>query len=940
MDHKETLNLPRTTFRMKADLPVREPIILQQFEALGLYDRLRKARTGRELWILHDGPPYANGHIHIGHALNKILKDIVVKSKSMFGYDATFVPGWDCHGLPIEHQVDKDLGEKKGQVSLVEKRQLCRQYAARYIDIQREEFRRLGILGDWSGPYLTMDYDYEATIVRELGRFFATGVVYKGKKPVHWCTSCQTALAEAEVEYADHTSPSIYVKFPLNPGVAERLPPLKGKRPSVVIWTTTPWTLPANLAIAVHPDAPYALVESDGESFIIAKNRLEATVAAAGLKDTRVLGEVPGRQLEGLEAMHPWTERPSKIVLADYVTLDQGTGCVHTAPGHGVEDYETGLKHGLEIYNPVDDAGRFVADLPLFGGLDVWEANPKIIAELERRGLLLAEAQLEHSYPHCWRCKSPTIFRATEQWFISMDEKVLPEEDGGKTSLRAKALAEIKLVTWIPSWGEDRISNMIAYRSDWCISRQRAWGVPIVAFYCRRCGRVLAEQRLADHVATLMERAGADLWYTKEAAELLPPGGTSCPNCGGTDFEKERDILDVWFDSGVSQAAVLAVRPDQRWPADMYLEGSDQHRGWFHSSLLAAVGTRGRAPYRSVLTHGFVVDGDGKKMSKSLGNVVAPQEVIERYGAEILRLWVAAEDYRDDIRISEEILSRLAEGYRRIRNTCRYLLGNLYDFDPAHDALAPEDLHEIDRFILHRLQRLIERVRRAYEGYEFHLIYHGLHNFCAVDLSAFYLDILKDRVYTSAPCSRARRAAQTSMHEILDALVRLMAPVLSFTADEVWQLMPKKGHEPESVHLAEFPPVQPDLLDDALEGRWETLMGVRDEVLKALEAARKAKMIGTSLEAGVELLACPELLTLLTQYEADLPMLFIVSAVRLGSLAGAEAAGKKVEVRVRRAAGQKCPRCWTFSESVGRSARHPEVCARCAAVLEEIGYRG
>ncbi len=938
MNYKETLNLPTTTFPMKADLPIREPSLIQWWDSTGLYDRLRQARAGRDVWILHDGPPYANGHIHIGHALNKILKDIVVKSKSMAGYDATYVPGWDCHGLPIEHQVDKELGEKKEQVSVVEKRRLCRRYATKYIAIQREEFRRLGILGTWANPYLTMDYRYEATIVRELGRFFGTGGVYKGKKPVHWCPSCRTALAEAEVEYSDHASPSVYVKFPLSPGVFGRLPALTGKPSSVVIWTTTPWTLPANLAIAVHPDEPYVVIESTNDFLIIARNRLEATAAAAGLRETRVVHEVPGRQLEGLEARHPWIDRASRIVVADYVTMDQGTGLVHTAPGHGVEDYETGLKYGLEIYNPVDDGGRFVPDLPLVGGLNVWDANATIIAELKRRGLLLAEARIEHSYPHCWRCKNPTILRATEQWFISMDQKVLTGSNGRKTGLRAKALAEIKQVRWIPSWGEDRISNMIASRPDWCISRQRAWGVPIVAFDCRKCGHVLAEQRLTEHVATLMEDEGADLWFTKEAADLLPPQ-TSCPNCGATDFEKERDILDVWFDSGVSQAAVLEVRPDQRWPADMYLEGSDQHRGWFHSSLLTAVGTRGRAPYRSVLTHGFVVDGEGKKMSKSLGNVVAPQEVIERYGAEILRLWVAAEDYRDDIRISEEILSRLAEGYRRIRNTCRYLLGNLHDFDPAGDALPIEELHEIDRFILHRLQRLIERLRRAYEGYDFHLLYHGLHNFCAVDLSAFYLDVLKDRVYTSAPRSRARRAAQTSMHEILNALVRLMAPVLSFTAEEVWQLMPRHANKPESVHLDEFPPARSDLLDDALEARWEALLSVRDDVLKALEAARKAKLIGTSLEARVEVVSEPEVLTLLSRYEADLPMLFIVSAVDLGSL-GPAAADKRVEVRVQRAEGQKCARCWTFSESVGRSLRYPDVCARCAAVLEELGYRG
>lgn len=940
MNYKETLNLPITAFPMKADLPALEPAILARWEASGLYDRLREVRADRQAWILHDGPPYANGHIHIGHALNKILKDIVVKSKSMFGYNAAYVPGWDCHGLPIEHQVDKDLGSKKAEVSLVEKRQLCREYAARFVDIQREEFRRLGVLGNWSAPYLTMDYTYEATIVRELGRLFGTGAAYKGKKPVHWCASCRTALAEAEVEYGDHTSASIYVKFPLNPDVAERLPVLQGRRSFVVIWTTTPWTLPANLAIAVHPEALYVIVESAGESFIIAKDRLGATLAAAGLKDSRVVEEVPGRKLEGLAARHPWIERSSKVVLADYVTMDQGTGCVHTAPGHGVEDYETGLRYGLDIYNPVDAAGRFVADLPLVGGLSVWKANSTIIAELQRRGLLLSEAQFEHSYPHCWRCKNPTIFRATEQWFISMDAAVLPDEGGGQTGLRAKALSEIKQVRWIPSWGEDRISNMVAYRSDWCISRQRAWGVPIVAFYCAHCGHILADQRLAEHVATMIERAGADLWYTQAAADLLPPG-TACPNCGRADFEKERDILDVWFDSGVSHAAVLAVRSDQQWPADMYLEGSDQHRGWFHSSLLTAVGTRGHAPYRAVLTHGFVVDGEGKKMSKSLGNVVAPQEVIERYGAEILRLWVAAEDYRDDIRISEEILKRLAEGYRRIRNTCRYLLGNLSDFQPAHDALSLNELDEIDRFILHRLGQLIERLHRAYETCEFHLLYHGLHNFCAVDLSAFYLDVLKDRVYTSAPRSRARRAAQTSMYQILDALVRLMAPVLSFTADEVWQVMPKQGGEAESVHLAEFPPIRSDLLDEALEARWKDLLSVRDEVLKALEAARKAKLIGTSLEARVDLMVDPTLLPTLTKYEADLPMLFIVSAVSIGSPTETEVAGKRVEVRVGRAEGFKCARCWTYSESVGRSIPYPDVCARCAGVLEETktGYR-
>jgi isoleucyl-tRNA synthetase len=935
MNYKDTLNLPRTTFPMKADLPVREPMMLAHWEAMGLYARIREARAGRDVWILHDGPPYANGHIHIGHALNKILKDLVVKSRSMFGDDAAFVPGWDCHGLPIEHQVDKELGHAKAAVSLIEKRRLCREYAARYVEIQREEFKRLGVLGAWADPYLTMDTRYEATIVRELGRFFGTGGVYKGKKPVHWCASCQTALAEAEVEYADRTSPSIYVKFPVSPTASGRVPVLEGTRASIVIWTTTPWTLPANLAVAVHPEAAYVIAEADGEMLIVARDRLRATLEAADLKDARVQEEIPGHRLEGLETRHPWIDRASKVLLADYVTMDQGTGCVHTAPGHGVEDYETGLKHGLEIYNPVDDRGRFAADLPLVGGLTVWDANPVIIDELRRRGRLLAEARLDHSYPHCWRCKSPTIFRATEQWFISMDRGAPQGDTAAPTSLRSSALSEIKSVAWIPSWGEDRISNMIASRPDWCISRQRAWGVPIVAFYCTGCRHILAEQRLAEHVAALMDQGGADLWYTREAADLLPPG-TSCPKCGGTAFDKERDILDVWFDSGVSHAAVLEVRPDQRWPADMYLEGSDQHRGWFHSSLLAAVGTRGRAPYRSVLTHGFVVDGEGKKMSKSLGNVVAPQEVIDRYGAEILRLWVAAEDYRDDIRISEEILSRLAEGYRRIRNTCRYLLGNLYDFDPARDTVAGGGLHEIDRFVLHRLQRFIDRMRRAYQRYDFHLLYHGLHNFCAVDLSSFYLDVLKDRVYTSAPRSRARRSAQTAMYEILDAIVRLMAPVLSFTADEVWHAMPRRGDEPESAHLAEFPLIRPEHVNDPLEANWEALLRVRDEVLKALEEARKAKLIGTSLEAGVELFAEPDLRSLLARYEADLPMLFIVSEVSLAGLSPEEAQGKALQARVRRATGRRCARCWTYSVTVGRNPSHPDVCARCAAVLDEI----
>ncbi len=921
-DYKATLNLPETAFPMRANLPVREPQILAEWEQRGLYKKLRERHRGRPRWILHDGPPYANGHIHMGHALNKILKDIVVKSKAMAGYDAVYVPGWDCHGLPIEHQVDKELGARARAVGVAEKRRLCRAYAETYIDIQRHEFKRLGVLGDWENPYSTMSYAYEATIVRELGRFVGAGSVYKGLKPVHWCATCVTALAEAEVEYEDHRSPSIYVKFPVkDPKGMFPLAPQRGTH--FVIWTTTPWTLPANLAIALHPRQMYCLVKTPAGELILAQELVSRCMQEFGFREgeyTLTPGAWPGAELEGVTCQHPWIEREVPIVLGEYVTLDQGTGVVHTAPGHGAEDYETGIKYGLKIYNPVDDQGRFDRDVDLFGGMSVWEANPKIIAELKRRDRLVAAAEIRHTYPHCWRCKNPTLFRATEQWFISMEAG----------DLRGKALDAIRQVKWIPPWGEERITNMIAHRSDWCISRQRAWGVPITVFYCAACRHVLAEQALIERVAEVVAREGADVWFERPAEAFLPPG-TTCPKCGGAAFEKEDDILDVWFDSGASQAAVLRTHPDLHWPAEMYLEGSDQHRGWFHSSLLAAVGTRGHPPYREVLTHGFVVDGEGRKMSKSLGNVIAPQEIMEKYGAEILRLWVAAEDYRDDLRLSEEILSRLAEGYRRIRNTCRYLLGNLKDFDPRTDLLPLSDLQEIDRFILHRLARLTERLLRAYEGYEFHVFYHSLHNFCAVDLSAFYLDVLKDRLYTSGRISRARRAAQTALYHLLTGLVRLMAPVLSFTADEVWAAVPKAGGEAESVHLEAFPAVEGAWLDDALGERWERLLAVRDQVLKAMEEVRQAKTIGNSLEAHVDLHAGATLLSFLRPYAADLPTLFIVSSVTLH--ADEEVSGDTLTVRVSRARGLKCERCWIYRETVGRDPGHPTLCDRCVGVL-------
>jgi isoleucyl-tRNA synthetase len=920
MDYKSTLNLPKTGFPMKANLTEREPELLREWDAEGLYAKLRETRAGRDRWILHDGPPYANGHIHMGHALNKILKDMVVKSRSMFGYDAAYVPGWDCHGLPIEHQVDRELGEKAREVPIPEKRRLCRAYAQRFIDIQREEFKRLGVLGNWDDPYKTMDYRYEANILRELGKFVTAGSVYRGLKPVHWCISCLTALAEAEVEYEDDTSPSVYVAFPLASDPAALDPALAGLAVSVVIWTTTPWTLPANLAIVVHPEEEYVVFRAAGRGYLVAAKLLDETVRKCRLPNPEVLARVPGSRLDGLQARHPWLDRASPLFTAGYVTMDQGTGCVHTAPGHGADDYETGIKHNLPVYNPVDDHGRFVSDVEHFAGMSVWDANPAIIAKLKADGRLLHAEEFAHSYPHCWRCKSPVLFRATNQWFISME----------KNGLRERALAAIRQVQWIPAWGEERIYGMIANRPDWCISRQRAWGVPIAVFYCTACGTLLAEGRLIEHVASLMEQEGADVWFARPAKELVSPG-TRCPKCGAEEFTKETDILDVWFDSGVSQAAVLRARPDQRWPADMYLEGSDQHRGWFHSSLLAAVGTQGGPPYKAVLTHGFVVDGDGRKMSKSQGNVIAPQEIIAKHGAEVLRLWVAAMDYRDDIHLSKEILTRLVEGYRRIRNTCRYLLGNLSDFDAAEDSMPVAELLPIDRFILHRLQGLIERMRTAYETYEFHVLYHGLHNFCAVDLSAFYLDVLKDRLYTSAPKSPLRRSAQTALHEILVGLVKLMAPILSFTADEVWRYIPMPDRA-QSVHLTEFPAIRPELVDDALAQEWERLLVVREEVLRHLEAARKEKRIGSAQEAAVELTVPSADFDFLAAHREDLEVICIVSRLAVRRADGPEA-GQAMAVRVERALGAKCPRCWNYRESVGTSAAHPDLCGRCADVL-------
>lgn len=930
MDYKKTLNLPKTGFPMKANLVKKEPEILANWENINLYRLIRDASTGRKRYMLHDGPPYANGHIHMGTAFNKILKDIIIKSKQMAGFDTPYVPGWDCHGLPIEHKVDMELGNRKAEISQAEMRSQCRKYAEKYIEIQRNEFKRLGVLGEWDRPYLTMNYPYEATITREFGKFAINGSLVRSKKPIYWCASCMTALAEAEVEYGEHKSPSIFVKFPMISDLSGTYPALNGKKVFVVIWTTTPWTIPANLAIALHPDLEYVAAETgNNEVLILAKELLDICMNTFDIQTYKVLTEFKAPDLENLEAKHPLYERPSVIVLAPYVTLEAGTGCVHTAPGHGREDYETGLEYDLEAYSPVDDSGCFTPDVEFFSGMNVFEANRAVNDKLQEMGMLLKEQDITHEYPHCWRCKKPVIFRSTAQWFISME----------KNHLRQKALDAINKVSWIPKWGRDRIYNMIENRPDWCISRQRAWGVPITVFFCKECNELLISQEIIDHIARMFEEHGADVWFT-ETEENLLPSGTCCPKCGNNKFRKETDILDVWFDSGVSYAAVMENRGYLDSPSDLYLEGSDQHRGWFHSSLLCSAGTRGEAPYRNVLTHGFVVDGSGKAMHKSAGNVIAPEDLIKNYGAEILRLWVAGEDYRDNIRLSEEILQRLTEAYRRIRNTCRYILGNLNDFNRETDRIDYRRMEELDRWVLHRLREMNEKSLKAYENFEFHLVYHNLHNFCAMDLSSFYLDIIKDRLYTSPKDSVPRRSAQTAMNEILEVLVRLMAPVLSFTADEIWQYM-EGGGRPLSVHADLFRPVDDAYEDPELASRWEVIIALRKEVTKMLELSRKEKNIGHPLDASVTLGLDPRLMERLLPYRDQLRSIFIVSSVNIAEIDRVEGGIKSesipgLSVMVTPSSDPKCERCWVHDPSVGHDNNHPTICKRCVKVLAEI----
>ncbi len=923
-DYKETLNLPKTEFPMRGNLPKKEPEILKKWQEIDLYRKVMEEHRCDDQFILHDGPPYANGHIHIGHALNKILKDIVIKSKAMQGYQTPFVPGWDCHGLPIERAVFKKIKKRKDEVDPLEVRKLCREYAEKWVKTQKEEFIRLGVLGDWENPYITMDPKYQADIVRELGKFYEKNLVYRAKKPVYWCPSCVTALAEAEIEYGDETSPSIYVAFKVKDG--------KGLLPEnsyLVIWTTTPWTLPANVAVAVNPELKYSVLKSGERYFVVATSLVEDFKEKAGIEG-EVVKEVQGTELEGVTYIHPFVEREGKVVLADYVAADTGTGLVHIAPGHGEEDYQVGLKYSLPVIVPVDDYGRFTEEAPEWlRGLKIWDANGVIIEKLKELGNLLYAGKITHSYPHCWRCKGKVIFRATPQWFIAMDR--------GKPTLREIALSEIDRVRWIPEWGRTRIRNMVEQRPDWCISRQRIWGVPIVAFYCKNCGEVIYSKELADRVAEIFEKESADAWYEKSAEELLPEGFT-CPKCGGSEFEKEMDILDVWFDSGSSHAAVLERRPELSWPADLYLEGSDQHRGWFQASLLESCGTRGRAPYRSVLTHGFTLDEKGYKMSKSLGNVVSPLDVVKRYGADILRLWVASENFTEDVRISDNILKKVSDAYKKIRNTIRFMLGNLSDFTPEK-ALSYEEMEEIDRWAVNRFQQLANEIVKDYNEYRFNRVFRKVYEYCSVELSSIYLDISKDTLYCEHPESRKRRSAQTAICRILYGLTTLIAPILSFTAEEAYRLIP--GAEKESVFLEEFPPLCEELDQELLE-RWNRLIEIKSVVNKALETARKEGTISHSLEAAVKVFATGEDLKLLKEYEKELPYIFITSQAEVLPLEEApETAVEVEEVKgvkavAERARGEKCQRCWIYSETVGKDEEYPDVCQRCARVLREL----
>jgi isoleucyl-tRNA synthetase len=970
LDLKKTVNLPKTGFSQKANLAQSEPLRLKKWTEMRLYDLIRQKRAGAETFILHDGPPYANADIHLGTAMNKILKDFIVKSRNMMGYDAPYVPGYDCHGLPIELYVDRKLGAKKANMPPVAIRRACREHASQALKRQTRDFQRLGILGEWDNPYLTMSNHYEAETARLFGRFVERGYVYKGARPVYWCIHDQTALAEAEVEYYQHTSPSVYVKFPLSSDPSLIDPALAGRTVFVLIWTTTPWTLPSNLGIAVHPDFEYSAFEHGQEVYIVASELLGVVVERCGLVECdadgnhltpKVLARFQGSKLDRLECRHAWLDRPSLLMVGDHVTLGgeadaeteldvseardkkatgkAGTGCVHTAPGHGHDDFVIGKRYGLEIYCPVDHSGRFTPEVEHFAGQSVFEANPRIVEFMRDRGVLLFTEDYEHRYPHCWRCKNPVIFRATPQWFISMDRvdrgNVTENSSNGENGLRAAALREIENVNWIPPWGRDRMRNMFRGRPDWCVSRQRVWGVSIPVFYCAKCNEPVAEPAIINRVADIFEKESADAWYTREATDLLPEGYV-CKKCGGHEWTKETDILDVWFDSGASSIAVLENREGLHWPADVYIEGGDQYRGWFNSSLMVGLAIHDRAPYKNVLTHGWTLDAQGKAMHKSAGNAVAPEEVIKDSGAEILRLWSASSNYFEDMRCSAEILQRVTDGYRKLRNTARFALGNLHGFDPSRDSVPENEMDEIDRWAVSELESTCYLILRDYEAYEFHSVVRELYKLCTITLSARYFDIIKDRLYTFAPRNPRRRSAQTALYKIAKYLAVFLAPILVFTSDEIWENLPQsESREPQipSVHLEKFPTIGEFGEASVLHKPWTDLFEIRDEVLASLENARIKKQIGSSLEARVEIAASGSSYDLLLRYRDDLRYIFIVSQV---DLVRSDEGANGVVVKVLPAEGRKCERCWNYSMRVGESARYPSVCERCVAALEEI----
>ncbi|KUO52463.1 MAG: isoleucine--tRNA ligase [Desulfitibacter sp. BRH_c19] len=921
--YDESLNLPKTDFPMRANLPKREAEFLQFWDEQKIYEQVQKKNQNKPKFILHDGPPYANGSIHLGTTLNKILKDFIVKYYSMSGYDAPYVPGWDTHGLPIEQQAIKNLGLDRSKIDVVEFRNHCRDYALKYVDVQREQFKRLGVRGDWDNPYLTLAPEYEAAQIKVFGEMAKKGYIYKGLKPVYWCTDCQTALAEAEVEYGEKKSPSIFVNFPVKDG--------KGILPEdntyVMIWTTTPWTLAANVAIALHPQFKYVLVETEKGKFLLARELVKSVMEKVELEYT-VLQEFDGNDLELIVCSNPLLERDSLVILGDHVTLEQGTGCVHTAPGHGLEDYQVGQKYDLPIISPVNDKGVFTDEARQFSGMYYDKANKEVTKELEEKGYLFFLEFTKHQYPHCWRCKRPVIYRATEQWFASID------------GFREAALNAIREVEWIPAWGEERIYNMVADRSDWCISRQRTWGVPIPILFCLDCNKEIINDETISHIENLFREHGSNVWFERTPKELLPEG-FKCPHCESKAFKKETDIMDVWFDSGSSHEAVCANHPDLRWPADIYLEGSDQHRGWFNSSLSTAVATRGTAPYKQVLTHGYVVDEKGRKMSKSLGNGVDPLKVIEQMGADILRLWVSSADYRRDVAASPGIMKQITESYRKIRNTFRFLLSNLYDYDPEQHKVDYDNLSEVDKWALLKTHKLIDRVTKAYNKYEFHVVHHSVHNFCVVDMSSFYLDVCKDRLYTMPADHILRRSSQTVIYEVLTSLVKILMPVLAFTTEEIWSYLPKRKDDPISVQLAQYPEVNESYMDVDLETKWEKILDLREEVSKALELARQKKIIGHSLDASIQIYTDKDMVQILKGITEPLDQIFIVSSVEVKNMTDdiPEDAYKSDEVEavivVDKALGEKCERCWKYSEG-SQEVEETLLCPRCLDVTKTI----